>query len=362
MGLLSYLQRQKEFDAQEAARKQYQTLLGSRGERMLEPQAGPMQPAPPTTDAAPPPNFLPPIPAGPRTGGTGLLGGQVSPQEFLGRTAGMPGNLGPNTINAAQSGLFGQQPSQPFGGTGIDAQTYNKAISYNQKKKAGIKTTQAEDMAYNLSYQKLGRPQRFMNPNGQMVEYPGMDLTGFVTPPGMSKKGRKVIGKKPMAAESASKLAMIDTAKFGTELIEPILFKDEKINRDAIKGMWAINLAEPAAAFASEDSQKLFIAFEWGKQAITRTETGAAMPSTEVTNTAKRFMPKPWDGDDVVKLKWAAYNLFLNNTENYLDPDNLTADAIFNKAMADARKTQTGSTKPSIKPTKQKVVDWKDLP
>lgn len=332
---------EREQKAIEAARLQYQGLLGFPATNQLAPQEGPVRPG----------ETLLPIQQ--TTQGSGLLGGQISPQEFIGRTAGMPGTLGPNTINAVKEGLLGNSQAAPFGGTGMDAQTYNKLIQYNQKKQAGVPTTQTEDMSYNLAYQRAGRPQRFMDPSGQMIEYPGADLTGFAVPSGLSKKDREILGKKPKAAESAGKLAMMDTARQGATIIEPILFKGDAINTDAIKGAWAISNFEPSAALASPEAQQLANAYEIGIQAITRVETGAAMPAAEVRNTRRRFLPKPWDSDSVVRQKWTAYNLFLDNASEYLEPNkDGTWKVNVDKALQDAA-PKTGQ---------QKIIDFKDLP
>lgn len=100
MGLFSYLQRQSILDDERRAREEYQRLLGASPQTALAPQEGPVRPG----------EFLPPI--NQTTQGSGLLGGPtgqnyVSPQEFLLKTAGMPGQGGPNALNVANSGLLG---------------------------------------------------------------------------------------------------------------------------------------------------------------------------------------------------------------------------------------------------------------
>jgi len=168
--------------------------------------------------------------------------------------------------------------------------------------------------------------------------------------------------KKDVSADSASKLAMLDTARQGMATIEPILFKDGKIDRDVIKSAWGIGVAEPIAGLVSPEAGKLFAGFEYGIQAITRAETGAAMPSSEIDNTRKRFMPKPWDSDDVVRQKWSAYQLFINNASKYINPKAAKAGnwggAIdFTKLMDDAKNNK----QPGLIGGKPKTVRFEDL-
>jgi len=153
----------------------------------------------------------------------------------------------------------------------------------------------------------------------------------------ISNPNRYQLKETPRPAESAGKQAMINTAKAEVPTIEPILFTPEgDINRGVIVEMATIDAAPASAMFLSEEAGRLRAAYELGIQAITRTETGAAMPPEEVRNTADRFKPKPWDHPETVKLKWRAYNLFLNNIEKYLDPHS-TANTMA-KAIADAKK------------------------
>ncbi len=135
-------------------------------------------------------------------------------------------------------------------------------------------------------------------------------------------KGVVPIPKGPAdkrSGETAGKEAMIDTAQHFMSSIDSILFDpDGGINRSA--------LAEKAAgkvlpgAMVPEGS-KLANSYEIGIQAITRLETGAAMPPQEVENTRKRFEPSVMDSDDVIRQKYLAYRLFLQNAKRYLDPN-----------------------------------------
>ena len=127
--------------------------------------------------------------------------------------------------------------------------------------------------------------------------------------------------------EEAGKKAMLDTAVSQFENLDNLIFTpDGKVNRNIIQDAFFISidptpgksvskwiLKNPAAA---EVAQGL----EYGMQAITRTETGAAMASEEISNTKARFMPGPTDSDAMVKMKWEAYKYFLTNASEMIDP------------------------------------------
>jgi hypothetical protein len=159
--------------------------------------------------------------------------------------------------------------------------------------------------------------------------------------------------KKPIAAESAGKQAMIDTATAQTSIVEDLIFPkgiEGKINEDVIKGMTiktqTPGILQPLTAGVSVEGQKAAAAMETGIQAITRLETGAAMAPTEIDNTRKRFQPMWWDADDVKRQKFKAYKLFMKNSKKYFDPNILQSQGqsaaiqnAINKAFNDATKT-----------------------
>lgn len=68
------------------------------------------------------------------------------------------------------------------------------------------------------------------------------------------------------------------------------------------------------------DGRRLRTAMEAGIQAITRLETGAAMPESEVENTRTRFMPKAGDDSATVKLKIKMYKEFIGGSLKLIDP------------------------------------------
>lgn len=319
MSFLDFLAQQKYISEQQQRQKQQQIqalspLLG----QQTFPQAGPVRPG----------ETLPNITAQ-------TAEGMASPQA---RT--LQGLLQAGYVDPVAKTLLSQVqgPEAPFGGTGMDAQTYNQLLSYTQKKQGGIPTTPQEDLTYNLAYQRAGRPERFVTPSGQMIERPGINLSMFPAPPGLSAQERG-LGTKPKSAETAGKMAMMDTARESLSIIKPLLYDEYgKPNKKAIEGMWAINRFEPAAAFVGPEGQQMAQAYEIVSQAITRTETGAAMQKDEIANTKQRFMPKPWDSPKVVEQKWNALNIFVQNAEKYLKPDEQGQVKVdFDRIMRDAK-------------------------
>lgn len=196
-----------------------------------------------------------------------------------------------------------------------------------------------------------------------IAELSQLQLNGKTPPLGLLPSQAAELGvtikEKPVAAESAGKQAMIDTALQESAGIENILFPqgiDGPINRKAIRGMaiktYTPGFMQPLTAGVSEEGQTMAQSFEIGVQAITRLETGAAMPPSETDNSRRRFQPMPWDSGAVVKQKWLAYSFFLNNAKKYFDPNLVkkakeTGDATdavndaIDKALVDAAKTQS---------------------
>ena len=160
----------------------------------------------------------------------------------------------------------------------------------------------------------------------------------------------------PLAGENAGKLAMMDAAAAAIPGLEKILFGGDpmkgEINRGALFGKAAAQLTIPLTdiplipGYAIEYYDKtkggtsLAQGYEMGIQGITRTETGAAMPDTELGNTRKRFEPGAGDSDFQIRQKHMAYKLFINNAREYLREgfkDRPSADNInFEKLMSDA--------------------------
>lgn len=87
---------------------------------------------------------------------------------------------------------------------------------------------------------------------------------------------------------------------------------------------------------------------EFGIQAVTRSETGAAMPPEEVENTRSRFMPKVTDLVKTATLKLDMFEAFLKGTLQLIDPTGRFNEARFNQELV-ARGGEPTTTQPQQK-------------
>lgn len=140
---------------------------------------------------------------------------------------------------------------------------------------------------------------------GFMLKDPD-DYTKGVTPiPGGSKD--------KLTPEQAGKTQMMRTAKKQYDKAFSLVFgKDGEPDWMNITNAWANT--------PKTKGRELATAMEYGIQAITRMETGAAMPADEVRNTRKRFQPTPGDTNEAVKIKMEMFNDFINGTLKLIDP------------------------------------------
>ena len=140
------------------------------------------------------------------------------------------------------------------------------------------------------------------------------------------------------AGETAGKEAMIDVAQTFTPMINSLVFEggdpQGEVRRDVLAGKAAVQMGLPGVM--APEGAKLWTSMEPGIQAITRIETGAAMPPNELENTRRRFEPNLTDPDDVIRLKLMGYNMFLSNAKKYLNPT--TGEVDLDSVMADAMK------------------------
>lgn len=117
----------------------------------------------------------------------------------------------------------------------------------------------------------------------------------------------------PRTPEQAGKEQMLETARAQLPIVENLLFdKDGNVQR--------ANVFNARVGVPGTEGQTLGTALEAGIQAITRSETGAAMPPQEVENARKRFQPGPLDTDKTIRLKWKMYQDFLNGSLKLINP------------------------------------------
>lgn len=148
---------------------------------------------------------------------------------------------------------------------------------------------------------------------------------GSQVPLGTTYKELRGLGaklKQEKSGETAGKMSMLQTALNNAPVIgQNILNDDGSVDEKVLWEIVGLNSNIPGIGLAVSDEAKLaHNAMEMGIQAITRTETGAAMPPEEVQNTKARFMPKPWDNKELIEQKMSSYVFFLTNALSLMDP------------------------------------------
>ncbi len=170
-----------------------------------------------------------------------------------------------------------------------------------------------------------GAPE-FKIPSGYRLVNPENPGLGLEPIPGS--------GVDTATPEKAAKQQMMRTAKEAVPIVKELLFnKDGSINRKNIFTM-DVPLVPGDKGIPWTDGKKLRTAMEFGIQAITRGETGAAMPPSEVDNTRERFQPSIWDNDETIKLKLEMYEKFINGSIHLMDPTGKFSHDRFNNEKA----------------------------
>ncbi len=246
----------------------------------------------------------------------GQQGGGVPPRvtttfdERGGRVSIAPGKVTWQDISDTQKQAFSEQ-GQPIQGMTIE-------------KNAKIPLAQLN----NIIDEETGKPPKFGITDKEVTENPE----------------RYKVKEKEVSGESAGKLAMMKAARTGLPTIENLLFdEDGSPDYTNVGTMWA--------NIPGTEGAQLSHAYELGIQATTRVETGAAMLPSELDNSRKRFQPKPWDSEKVIKAKWEVYQGFINGTIKLLDPNKRfeEQEKSFNKKLdAEIKRRSTGKTKPSL--------------
>lgn len=233
----------------------------------------------------------------------------------------------PNMINKAMElmpTLFGEQVKVP------KAVTESRSAAYKQATDMGLVpgTQPHMDMVRQLATQNKGVNIDMSSPEdpisvtdlGKMIMPDGTAVPYGTTPSEAKAMGVELT--TTMAAGDAGKAAMLDTALKGFDVIDEYLGIEGDMDNKLLMEMSAIEFTGLASHLVSEEAGQLYQAFETGMQAITRTETGAAMAKEEIENTKKRFMPKPYDKPAVRRQKINAYKNFIKNATEYLNPVN----------------------------------------
>jgi hypothetical protein len=151
----------------------------------------------------------------------------------------------------------------------------------------------------------IGGEPAFKVPSGFMLKDATNPALGVTPIPGGPKDKE--------SGESAGKIQMLRTAEAALEGASNLVF-----NEDGSPN-WK-NIAMAGSNVPKTEGRELRNQMEFGIQAITRLETGAAMPESEVNNTRERFQPSVFDSPETIKLKMEMFNDFITGTIKLFDP------------------------------------------
>lgn len=208
----------------------------------------------------------------------------------------LPAFLGQNDVDGKMAGFAQFQQKQR------ETARHNQAMEQNKGPLVEVNTGTAEP------------PYKI--PTGFMLKDPSNPSLGVTPIPGGPKDQQ--------TPEQAGKTQMMRTAQKQYKNVYNLVFdKDGSPNWTNITNAWANT--------PKTKGRDLATAIEYGIQAITRAETGAAMPESEVDNTRKRFQPVPGDTPRAVKIKMDMFNDFINGTLKLIDPSGRFNDERFQK-------------------------------
>jgi hypothetical protein len=152
---------------------------------------------------------------------------------------------------------------------------------------------------------QVGGDLPFKVPTGHMLADQNDPSKGVVPIPGSAQDAQ--------TPEQAGKTQMLRTAQEQLENVNRLVYdKDGTPN-------WT-NITNARIGMPKSEGNQLAASLEFGIQAITRAETGAAMPATEVENTRKRFQPLPTDSEETVEIKMKMFEDFINGSIKLIDP------------------------------------------
>ncbi len=110
------------------------------------------------------------------------------------------------------------------------------------------------------------------------------------------------------STEQAAKTALITTGIQDVERFKKLVIPNGEVNKTIIRQMVI------PGGMPNTDSRKAYSYIYNAIEAKLRAESGAAVPETEVTRMARRFVPSVWDNDSTVKDKVDRLDEFLKGT------------------------------------------------
>ena len=179
-----------------------------------------------------------------------------------------------------------------------------------------------------LASARTGIGDRFQNAEGSDVPVPAYSLQSKVREQGLYPRAK-------ISAGDAGRLASLNTSINSFAMIDPFLLPEGgEVNTKVLDGAFYLSLDPTSANYLSTNALKIAgyspaqitqaklvsKSFLEGIHAITRTETGAAMPDSDIEAVKKRFFPTPTDSPEVKKQKYLAYKFFITNASDMINP------------------------------------------
>lgn len=257
----------------------------------------------------------------------GQLPQEVPSQEQLESLAG-PKSIDAGQPDAVRQGLISPRRPQD-----------NLAESVADEQDASINV--AADNALDMEMQEEEEEEGL-----DIAEVKGVDKSkagDFKVPTGYRLKDNSNPGKgiEPIpggpadraTGENASKQAMMLVARKAAGRVSQYMFdKDGSPNYYNIFNM-DIPFVPGDAGTPWSDGRHMRALMEHGIQAITRAETGAAMPKSEIENTRTRYQPSVWDSPITIRMKFEMFNEFITGQLKLLRPDGKFDVEKFEKEM-----------------------------
>lgn len=138
-----------------------------------------------------------------------------------------------------------------------------------------------------------------------------------------------IAGKKALPAETAGKLGMLESGLGDMQKAKAILIPEGKITADTKKRILEMHTPVFKGGFPFSKGREAKSYILNAMESKIRIESGAAVPDQEIERLALRFMPHPFDSDELVLSKLQRMEEYLSGAIEKLDPNkNYSSSAV----------------------------------
>lgn len=147
--------------------------------------------------------------------------------------------------------------------------------------------------------------------------------------------------QKAPTSGDAGKKALLDSAQAELANIAKYSMEGDKWNQQNISDAYWMSKTGMLGEwqFGDTPGANLYNATSAVIETVIRVTSGAEAPEPEVNRAMKRFMATPWDNDSLKMQKFKALELFVNNADRYLNPNDKGQKVVVDyvRAMQDAK-------------------------